>query len=213
MQQAISDASPRQRLLDAALKVFAAKGFGQASTREICRIAGTNAASIHYYFGDKASLYRALFEIPEQLIELPRQLDDPETSLEAGLDIWYRHVMSFVLAPEDGSHLRLLFLREQVESSGLLEPNRVGILGVYHAQLVRFLASRLGIARPDAAVHQLAFSLVGLAMVYFVERAAVRVLAPGLLDSEPSVNATVERLVRQAKAVVADERERRGSGT
>lgn len=209
MQPAISDANPRQRLLDAALKVFAAKGFGQASTREICRIAGVNAAAIHYYFGDKASLYRELFEIPEQLVVLPEALDDPATSLEAGLEVWYRHVMSFVLAPEDGSHLRLLFLREQVESSGLLEPNRVGILGIYHTQLVRFLALRLDVAKPDAALHQLALSLVGLAMVYFVERAAVRVLAPGLLDSERGVEATVGVLVRQARAIVADERDRR----
>lgn len=207
--QPAATVNTRQRILDAALKVFAGKGFGQASTREICRLAKVNVAAIHYHFGDKASLYRELFEIPERLVELPAALDDEDTSLEAGLEIWYRHVMSFVLAPDHGSHMRLLFLREQVESSGLLEPNRVGIIGLYHPQLVRFLALRLGVEQPDPALHQLAFSLVGMAMVFFVERAAVRVLSPELLESRQAVEDTVVRLVRQASAAVADECNRR----
>lgn len=204
-----SAGSTRERILDAALRVFARKGFGQASTREICRLANVNVAAIHYHFGDKASLYRELFEIPERLTRLPASLDDPATSLQDGLESWYGHVMSFVLEPDVGSHMRLLFLREQVESSGLLEPDRVGIIGLYHEQLVRFLALRLGLAEPDPALHQLAFSLVGMAMVFFVERAAVRVLSPQLLQSRQAVQDTVTRLVRQATAAVEAERQRR----
>lgn len=212
-QMSTGGAATRDRLLEVALEVFAARGFGQASTREICRRAGVNAGAIHYYFGDKASLYRELFNIPERAVVLPPELDDDATSLESGLEAWYRHVMSFVLAPDRGSRLRLLFLREQVEPSGLLEPDRVGILGLYHSQLVRFLSSRLRVPRTDVALHQLGFSLVGLAMVYFVERDAVRVLAPRLLASEASVQDTVARLVRQAQAVVADEAARRAGET
>ncbi len=47
----------RQRLLDAAARVFAAKGFWEATTSEICRAAQTNAASVNYYFNSKESLY------------------------------------------------------------------------------------------------------------------------------------------------------------
>jgi AcrR family transcriptional regulator len=45
------------RLLDAAERVFADKGYDSATVREICREAGVNVASINYYFGDKERLY------------------------------------------------------------------------------------------------------------------------------------------------------------
>lgn len=206
---AADNADARDRILKAALEVFAAKGFGQASTREICKRADVNVAGIHYYFGDKASLYRELFLIPKLMTELPPALDRPETSLKEGLDAWYNHVMAFVLGPDKGNQLRLLFLREQVEPSGLLEDDRVGIMGLYHPQLVRFLAQRLDIAEPDPALHQLAFSLIGMAMVFFVERTAVQQLAPGLLDSAAALDETISRLVIQAEAAVLTESKRR----
>ena len=43
----------RNRLLDAALALFAEKGFAKTSTREIAAAAQVNIASISYYFGDK----------------------------------------------------------------------------------------------------------------------------------------------------------------
>lgn len=208
-QDLTNGAAVRERLLKAAVEVFANKGYGQASTREICRLADANVAAIHYYFGDKASLYRAVFSIPERLIQLPAALDAPATSLTAGLRAWYEHVMAFTLAAEDGSHLRLLFLREQAQPSGILEANRAGILRPYHAQLVRFLKPHLGVDVEDRGLHQLVFSLVGIAMVLFVERSAVRVLAPGLIDSQATVKETVNVLVIHAEALVAAERRRR----
>ena len=54
----------RNRLLDAALVLFAEKGFANTSTREIALAAQVNIASISYYFGDKAGLYRAVFVDP-----------------------------------------------------------------------------------------------------------------------------------------------------
>jgi TetR/AcrR family transcriptional regulator, regulator of cefoperazone and chloramphenicol sensitivity len=205
----VSGPDTRKRILRAALHVFAAKGYGQASTREICKRAGVNVAGIHYHFGDKASLYRELFLIPERVVQLPVALDRPETGLEEGLDAWYRHVMAFVLEPDAGRQLRLLVLREQVEPSGLLESGQVGIIGLFHAQLVRFLAPRLGISKPDAELHQLVFTLLGMAMIFFVERAAVRLIAPELLDTRSAVDRTVDRLVSQAKSAVNLERTRR----
>lgn len=199
----------RERIVLAASKVFAAKGYGQASTREICKLAEVNVASIHYYFGDKASLYRELFTIPEQAVQLPTELDDPTTSLIDGLSAFYQHVMGFVLASESSSQLRLLFLREQVEPSGLLEPDRVGIIGLYHAQLVRFLSLHLELETADSGVHQLAFTLLGMAMVFYVERATVQRLTPGLIGSQHEVDETVIRLVSHASGAVNAERERR----
>ena len=54
-----SDAdTTRERILEAAEEVFAAKGFNQATVREILKRAGvSNIAAINYHFGDKERLY------------------------------------------------------------------------------------------------------------------------------------------------------------
>ncbi|MCG6880941.1 MAG: CerR family C-terminal domain-containing protein [Deltaproteobacteria bacterium] len=47
----------RSKLLDVACEMFSEKGFGDTKVAEICRRAGTNVASVNYYFGDKTALY------------------------------------------------------------------------------------------------------------------------------------------------------------
>ena len=56
----------RAAILDAAKKIFAAKGFGAATVRDICTEAGANIALVSRYFGSKSGLYaevcRSLFD-------------------------------------------------------------------------------------------------------------------------------------------------------
>jgi AcrR family transcriptional regulator len=52
----------RNKLLDAARRLFAEKGYEGVSTRRLATEADTTPAMIHYYFGDKHGLYRALLE-------------------------------------------------------------------------------------------------------------------------------------------------------
>ena len=47
----------RNRLLTAASRIFAEKGFQEATIAEICEQAKTNIASVNYHFRDKETLY------------------------------------------------------------------------------------------------------------------------------------------------------------
>ena len=49
-----------QRILQAASKLFAERGFSNVSVRDICRETGTTAPVIYYYFGSKKGLFDAV---------------------------------------------------------------------------------------------------------------------------------------------------------
>lgn len=50
-------ANTRDRLLSAASRIFADKGYQDATIAEICERAQANIASVNYHFGDKQTLY------------------------------------------------------------------------------------------------------------------------------------------------------------
>ena len=82
----------RQRLLVAAVRVFAEKGFDGAGIREIAQRAKANSALVHYYFGGKEGLYRAalsfLFDRKGQAVrslEAPPEPGSVEAAQKAAL--------------------------------------------------------------------------------------------------------------------------------
>ena len=83
----------RAAILEAAKKLFAAKGFGAATVRDICTEAGANIALVSRYFGSKRELYSEVF----------RSLFDgvaaPLAKLDAGIataEDWRRNVREWI---------------------------------------------------------------------------------------------------------------------
>lgn len=61
-------ADTRQRILDAAIKIFAVDGYDGATTRKLAERAGVTLPAIQYYFGSKEGLHRAVVaHIAEQI--------------------------------------------------------------------------------------------------------------------------------------------------
>jgi len=52
-----SEKGTAKKIMDAALKLFAKKGFAAVSVKEVAKNAGVNIALISYYFGGKENLY------------------------------------------------------------------------------------------------------------------------------------------------------------
>ena len=50
--------STRERLLHAAIGVFASNGYHDATISDVCEAAGANIASVNYHFGSKENLFR-----------------------------------------------------------------------------------------------------------------------------------------------------------
>jgi AcrR family transcriptional regulator len=73
----------RTSILDAARKIFAEKGYDQASIRAIAAGAQVDPALVHHYFGTKEKLFLASMDAPINPAELiPEALNGPRS--EAG---------------------------------------------------------------------------------------------------------------------------------
>jgi TetR/AcrR family transcriptional regulator, regulator of cefoperazone and chloramphenicol sensitivity len=58
----LRDRETRDRLLNAAARLFAGRGFKRVTVRDICHEAGANVAAVNYHFGDKLGLYREVLQ-------------------------------------------------------------------------------------------------------------------------------------------------------
>lgn len=56
------DENTKEKILKIAIKLFAQKGFGGVSVREICKEADVNLCLISYYFGGKQELYNTIID-------------------------------------------------------------------------------------------------------------------------------------------------------
>ncbi|MDE2431154.1 MAG: TetR/AcrR family transcriptional regulator [Burkholderiales bacterium] len=88
-------AETRQQILQTAGQLFALKGYGRVTSKEICAVANTNVAAVNYHFGDRDALYAAvLIEAHAQLVQLTdleqiRQTDaPPEQKLRALISLF-----------------------------------------------------------------------------------------------------------------------------
>lgn len=78
----------RDRLIEAAARVYAAAGFRGATTRRIAEEAGVNEVTIFRLFGCKATLLdeavrHSAATLPEEVILLPDEPDEPQRELTA----------------------------------------------------------------------------------------------------------------------------------
>ena len=58
----INNENSKEKILTAATKLFAQKGFDGVSVREICKEASTNICMVSYYFGGKKELYQGIID-------------------------------------------------------------------------------------------------------------------------------------------------------
>ena len=202
----------RERLMHAALSLFAHQGFAKTSTREIAEAAGTNLAAIKYYFGDKAGLYRAVFfelqSAPEDEIG---RFGGPELSLRDALRGLY---FGFLEPLKQGDLTTLcmkLHMREMLEPTGLWEEEIDKGIRPMHEALVQVLCRHVGVAEPDDEIQRLAVCVSALGVHLHVGRDVTDALAPALNSAPDALDRWLERLVMYAEAMVAAEVQRRRS--
>ena len=203
--QRTDGAKARQQLLHAGLKLFAEKGFSKTSTREIALAAQANVASISYYFGDKAGLYRAAFTEPMGSACDPLLYDQSGFTLQQSLQAYITNFLAPMKQGELVQQCTRLHFREMLEPTGLWAEEIDNDITPAHAALMAVLARHMGIAVPDDALHRLAFSITALPLQLLIGRDCVQAIRPGLIDQPQAIDAWVSQMVVFAEAMVAVE--------
>ena len=83
-------AGTRRAILDAAEECFATAGFTGATTRQVAARAGVNVATLHYHFGSKEKLYRAVLDaVAREDIPLLSRGETPAERLSSAVEaLW-----------------------------------------------------------------------------------------------------------------------------
>ena len=185
----------RERLLNAACSVFAARGFQDASIAEICEDAGANVAAVNYHFGSKEALYvevwRHTFETFMQAYPLDGGLSadaPPEERLFARVHALLQRVF------DDGrvGQCFRIGLRELVNPSTALENTRRELIGPHRQRTQALVRELLG---PEAGEQHVLFCEISiinqcLSVNFFKERRSF------LLGRERLSKAAVENLAQ-----------------
>jgi AcrR family transcriptional regulator len=199
----------REQMIAHATRIFAAKGYVAATTREICDAAGVNIAAIHYYFGDKEGLYRAALLQPiEEMTAAFGRFDDPALTFEQAM----RMFLAPFIAPSTDNLERdvmRIHLREMMEPSDVFRDITAQAIVPAHNTLTALLARHAGLTRPDADIHQLAFATVAMAHDYCMSREFMKMLAPQVLDRPRAMDQILDRLVGYSRALLDFEIARR----
>jgi AcrR family transcriptional regulator len=115
------------RILDAAKKVFHARGFDGARMQEIADEAGVNKSLVHYYYRNKDTIFQAVFE--EAFGRLAYKLNEIFSS-DLPFNIKIKHFVGYyVTFIAENSYLPLFILNGLYEKPGqlkkMLEKSRI----------------------------------------------------------------------------------------
>jgi len=201
----------RQKILDAAEKLFARRGFESTSLRSIIASAGVNLAAIHYHFRSKEGLIRAVIErrfapVNDErlrlLAEFENRTDSKSPRVEQILEAFLAPMLRIgLLDSGQGQLLMQLGGRLLQPSDGMLE-RAAG--GEFERVAVRFLAA-LQKALPYLTKQEIAWRInftIGAAARALFGGIPVKVLSSASHENlqERDVLRVLERLITYTTA-------------
>jgi TetR/AcrR family transcriptional regulator, regulator of cefoperazone and chloramphenicol sensitivity len=171
-----TEAPTRQRLLDAAEKVFADKGFEAASVDEITKRAEANRAAISFHFGGKERLYIETVKYAHRSCHEGQPFPEfpAETPAVERLRGFIRTLVQRMVAEAD-PHATQLMMREMIQPTAAC----VEVVREYIRPMADILRGILGELLPKAdpvKIYLTGFSIVGQCLFYKQNRPVAQLL-------------------------------------
>ncbi len=140
-------ATTRKRVLEAACRLFAEKGYRGATIAAICRSAGANIAAVNYYFGNKAGLYEAAWEYADsrarEIYGGPGEAEDPRAVVMGHI----RRLVLMIFDPGPGGWLPRLVRRDLATGGELTMRMYARFIAPRFRRLEEAVAALLGASR------------------------------------------------------------------
>ena len=169
----------KEKLLAAAPRLFAEKGFAGVSIRQLAEAAGVNSAMISYYYGGKEGLYEAVLATQyERLLEKFETIADLKAPTEEKIRR-YAEVIRRNHTDEQPLIARLI-QRELTSPTACMEK----VVRNYTSRIARLVSGIIkagiesGEFRQDVSPIFAALALAGMLNFYFILREATRAVVP-----------------------------------
>lgn len=182
--KSMTELSTRERLLSAALDVFASHGYEGASTRLIVSKAGVNISAIPYYFSGKEGLYKATLEHIASIIRknVASQSDiiqqaNKDTSLSpeecrAVLHQVMGGMAQFFLGDIISPAIVQIFIREQVDPTPSFDDFYDGTMRPLHEMATSLIGRIAGLPCPSEEATLCAHAILGQVIVFKTHKEA-----------------------------------------
>ena len=160
------------QIIETAETLFADKGFGGTSVRDIAEVAGINVAMISYYFGSKEKLMEALFELKTGRLQIRVEslLKDETLTPFQKINIL---VDEQIERMSQSQCFYKIMLSEQVINTNEAIIRKVSELKVKNAELVSEIVKEgqnLGVFKKDIDVVLMLNTMIGTSWQTFVSQ-------------------------------------------
>lgn len=200
-----SPAATRQVLLEAAVVVFAERGFRAASVREICQRAAVNVAAVNYHFGDKESLYAEALTFALHCAHAKYPADLGLAPGATPAERLYAFVHSFLLRIFDEGRAAWhgkMMSREMIEPTAALDGLVQAEIRPMSEQLSRIIRDLLGRKAGEAEVRRCGMSVVSQCLFYEHCRPVIARLFPDMPFTAEGVERLADHITRFSLAAL-----------
>jgi AcrR family transcriptional regulator len=204
-EQARGRAGTRERLIEAAGQMFAARGLQGVTAREICELAGVNPAAVNYHFDGLEGLYEAvLIEVRTRAAARGDQLQallDAPAPFEDKLLAILAAVVKGLLSPDASSWVLRLASREIMSPSPAGRRELASLAAPRVARVRAVVGAFVGLSPDDPRVALACLSVAApLQLLLIGDRQLVRTIHPSLDLKPGDEQMLVEHFHRSAMA-------------
>ncbi len=199
MNDIASPDSTRDRILIAAVEIFAQRGFKDASVREICAQADVNVASVNYHFRNKASLYAEslafAFRQAGQRYPMDDALDST-LSAEVRLTSFIRVFLHKLMDESNlGYHGKLIAREIADPTSALDEIIKIAIIPHFE-MLGTIVPELLGPGWSKTDLHRFILGILGQCLMFKHSRSIIDRICPDVIASPEEIDRSAKHIAR-----------------
>lgn len=187
----------RSRLLQAAVEVFAEKGFQSATVRDICSRADANVAAVNYYFRNKEGLYaEALafaFQQAEQRYPLTvarNRAQPAKLRLTAFINVFLHRILDDSALGHHGK----LIAREIADPTKALDGIVETVIAPVFLLLAEIIRQLVGPELDNERIQRCVLSVLGQCLMFKHSRSVVDRICPELIAGADEIERSAEHI-------------------